>query len=346
MSEILDIEGLLKPVSEEHPCGEDLDDFVFSAEFGELERLAQGREEQVMGDEVIPAEEPDWRAVLDKSVALFDSVKSLRVAVLVTKAATAREGLPGMAAGLGLIRGLLEQFWDHVDPLIDDDGDATERMHSLGELGSVLGYIRLVRKSTLVSSQVVGKFTIRDYLMASDHLAVPAGEKAPQVSVINQALMDTPLEELQQTLAMLDESVEHARAVESVFNDKVTAAEQLSLDEIIRLARDVRPVLQDALERRGVVAAAAGEGDAAQPGQPAAQAPVAAPGEINSREDVVRTLDRITEYFNKNEPSSPVPLLMQRAKRLVSQDFMSLMKDLAPDGLKQLEMISGATKEK
>jgi type VI secretion system protein ImpA len=344
MSEILDIERLLKPVSEDHPCGEELDDFVFSAEFGELERLAHGREEQVMGDEVIPAEDPDWRAVLDKSVALFDSVKSLRVAVLLTKAATAREGLPGMAAGLGLIRGLLEQYWDHVDPLIDDDGDATERMHSLGELGSVEGYIRLVRKSTLVSSQAVGKFTIRDYLMASDHLDAPAGEEAPQVSVINQALMDTPLEELQQTLAMLDQAVEHARTLESIFNDKVTAADQLSLDEIIRLARDVRPVLQEALERRGVVAAA--EGEAAQPGQQAVAAPVAAPGEINSREDVVKTLDRITEYFNKNEPSSPVPLLMQRAKRLVSQDFMSLMKDLAPDGLKQLEMISGATKEK
>jgi type VI secretion system protein ImpA len=349
MSEVLDLDRLLKPVAEDHPCGEGLDDFVFTPEFGELQRLAQGREEQVMGDEVIPAEEPDWRAVWDKSVALFDRVKSLRVAVLLTKAVTAREGLPGMAAGLTLINAMLETYWDQLDPLIEDD-DATERMHTLGELGSVDGYLKLVRKALLVSSPAVGRFTVRDYLVATDHLTTPKGEEAPQLANINQALMDVPVEELQRTLEMLDQSVEQARAVEAAFNAKVAAADQLNFEEIIRLGRDVRPGLADALERRGIVTSATAADQAAQEGgasEAAARAaePVSS-GEIRSREDVIKALDRISEYFNKHEPSSPIPLLMQRAKRLVSQDFMSILKDLAPDGLKQIEMISGSKKEK
>lgn len=345
MSEILDLERLLAPLSAEHPCGEELDDFVFSPNFGELERLAAGREEQVMGDEVIPAEEPDWRAVREKALALFDEAKSLRVAVFLTKAITAREGLAGMAAGLELIRAMLDQYWNEVDPLVEDD-DATERMHTLGELGSQEGFIKLVRKVLLVSSQAIGKFTIRDYLIASERLSVPSGETAPDVSSINQALMDTPLEDLQQTLEMLDVSMEHARAIESTFNSQVGAADQMSFDDLIRLGRDVRPGLQDALERRGIAAGdgAVSEGEA-EAGGAAPQQAAMVPGEIRSREDVIKMLDRITEYFNKHEPSSPVPLLMQRAKRLVSQDFTSIMKDLAPDGLKQLELVSGSLKE-
>jgi type VI secretion system protein ImpA len=37
-------------------------------------------------------------------------------------------------------------------------------------------------------------------------------------------------------------------------------------------------------------------------------ASAALPGTITSREDVVRLLDRMCEYYERNEPSSPVPL--------------------------------------
>ncbi len=348
MSAILDIERMLKPVSEESPCGENLDDFVFTPEFGELQRLAQGREEHVMGDEVIPAEEPDWRAVLDQGQKLFDQAKSLRVAVLVTKAATARSGLAGLASSLNLVRLLLETFWDSIEPLIEEDGDASERMRTLSELDTPLGFIQMTRRCELVASQAIGRFTIRDYLIATDHLEVPAGESAPELATINQAFMDVEVETLKETLGYLDQAIEHATVIEADYNEKVSAADQLSLAEIVRLCRDVRPAVQEALERRGIVAAGAGEAAAAAaaPEGQVAPPPAAAPGEINSRDDVIKALDRISEYFNKNEPSSPVPLLMQRAKRLVSQDFMSILKDLAPDGLKQIEMISGSKKEK
>ena len=46
-------------------------------------------------------------------------------------------------------------------------------------------------------------------------------------------------------------------------------------------------------------------------------------GEIRSRDDAMRVLDRVSEYFRKNEPSSPVPLLLQRAKRLISKSTVS-----------------------
>ena len=85
------------------------------------------------------------------------------------------------------------------------------------------------------------------------------------------------------------------------------------------------------------------QGDAAT-GDRASQ-PAAAPGEIRSREDVIRVLDRACEYFERNEPSSPVPLLLRRAKRLISKDFMEILKDLAPDGVSQAENVGGTSDE-
>lgn len=65
------------------------------------------------------------------------------------------------------------------------------------------------------------------------------------------------------------------------------------------------------------------------------------PGALNSREDVVRALDAICDYYRRHEPSSPIPLLMQRAKRLATMDFMAIIRDLAPGAVQQVEEIRG-----
>jgi type VI secretion system protein ImpA len=67
----------------------------------------------------------------------------------------------------------------------------------------------------------------------------------------------------------------------------------------------------------------------------------AAPGAIRSRDDVVRSLDRISQYYSAHEPSSPIPLLMERAKRLVHANFVDLVKDLAPAGVSEIENLRG-----
>lgn len=346
MAELLNIDKLAAPVDEDHPCGEGLEDFVFDPEYTEIERLARGREEQVMGDETIPAEEPDWRAVHDKALALFERVRSLRVGVLLTKALCAREGLAGLCAGMVLLDRLLEDWWDQVEPLLDD-GDATERLHTLAELASEQGLLHLIRRAELVASPALGRYTIRQYLIAADKLSAHTDEQTATLTAIHQALMDCELETLQQTLAQVDQAAELAGHIETRFNQKVSATELIDLDPFTRLLTDLRPVLAEVLGRRGIAVEAddSGGGDAAPIGADSSAATVAVPGEIRSREDVVRMLDRITEYYNRNEPSSPVPLLVQRAKRLVSADFMAIIKDIASDGYKQADVLLGAAQK-
>jgi len=67
--------------------------------------------------------------------------------------------------------------------------------------------------------------------------------------------------------------------------------------------------------------------------------------EIRSREDVIRVLDKLCEYYAQHEPSSPLPLLLKRAKRLTSLSFMEIIQDLAPDAVAQAKSIGGAEAE-
>jgi type VI secretion system protein ImpA len=52
-------------------------------------------------------------------------------------------------------------------------------------------------------------------------------------------------------------------------------------------------------------------------------------------------MDAAATFFRNNEPSSPVPLFLDRAKRLVSKSFLEVLQDIAPDTLTEVKKISG-----
>jgi type VI secretion system protein ImpA len=56
-------------------------------------------------------------------------------------------------------------------------------------------------------------------------------------------------------------------------------------------------------------------------------------------------IDRICAYYERYEPSSPVPLLLQRARRLVDKNFMEILQDLAPEGMSQARQVGGIENE-
>jgi len=60
-----------------------------------------------------------------------------------------------------------------------------------------------------------------------------------------------------------------------------------------------------------------------------------------SRQDAIRALDAAAEFFRRNEPSSPIPMFLERAKRLVSKDFLEVLADIAPDAVAQARVAGG-----
>jgi len=98
------------------------------------------------------------------------------------------------------------------------------------------------------------------------------------------------------------------------------------------------------LEGRGGAAIIKGEPDQDGPGE-TGESPNAS-GDIRSRDDVIRAIDRICAYYDRAEPGSPIPLLLKRAKGLVSLDALGWVSELLPEALANLRTLGGVKEEK
>jgi type VI secretion system protein ImpA len=105
---VIDVEKLLQPISPDAPSGEDLE---YDVALGELETAIQGKPEQQYGDTIIPAEEPDWRDIQKRTLALLERSKDLRLSVYLVRALFNTHGFVGLDEGLVLLKGLLETYW-------------------------------------------------------------------------------------------------------------------------------------------------------------------------------------------------------------------------------------------
>jgi type VI secretion system protein ImpA len=56
-------------------------------------------------------------------------------------------------------------------------------------------------------------------------------------------------------------------------------------------------------------------------------------------------LDAVADFFRRTEPSSPIPLFLARAKRLVSKDFLEVLADIAPEAVAQARAAGGLKDE-
>ena len=52
-------------------------------------------------------------------------------------------------------------------------------------------------------------------------------------------------------------------------------------------------------------------------------------------------MQKIEDYYRRTEPSSPVPLIMMRAKTLVGRNFIECLEDLSPTAIDAVETVSG-----
>lgn len=337
---MIDVAELLQPIQPDAPCGGNLE---YDPAFGEMERSATGKPEQQFGDKIIPGEEPNWRDVSRNAAGLLKRTKDLRAAVLLARAELALSGLISFAAVLELIRGYVGQYWDNVYPQLepDDDNDPALRVNTLESLCDEDATLNLLRLTPLVSSRTVGRFNLRDIAVADGEAkAASDATDPPDWAVIHAAFADCPAEELSANAAAIRVSVEHLVEIEKGFSDRVGSGNGVSFQPLKTVLKAVDKIYTDQLIKRGLEQNLASDEEVPGPGEAVAVKQLST-GEINSRQDVVVTLDRICEYYAKHEPSSPLPLLLQRCKRLVTASFLEIIQDVIPEAMSQAEAIGG-----
>jgi len=329
-----------------------------------METAAKGVPEKVMGDSKIPPVPPDWKRSRELALALLERSKDLRVVDCLRQAMLGTEGLVGFSDAIALTRGLLEKYWDALHPpAVDpDDGSLDPRransFYSLVDRDKVL---KQVRTAPLVEVKGLGRFDFVAWEVATGQAPAPTDSEPPTTAIIEGAFAECDLDELRGQAEAVRKTLDDVRSISDLLRAKLGAGgpdgegAPPDFEPLVAVLEPIEKLLGERLLARGVGTESTDAGDpgAAEPSGPngeagapggAPAAGVAAPagsGEIHTREDAIRALDRVCEYFRRHEPSNPIPLLLERAKRLVSKDFFEIIQELAPDGTPQLRKLLG-----
>lgn len=314
---------------------------------------------QLEVEEKQAASEPDWQRLVRAAETLFrggkvkdlsqadqskagevpcQAVKHLEAARILTFGSLMLEtsGLPGFADGLALFDGLFKTYWNEVLPTGDEtDPDEpyyqrTSIIASLGEKyepasSAPWRLAERLYRATLIDSDTLGKFSLRDCLFpwaTEFDLVLPDGG-AVSAETIREARL-TFADGLETQKKVLLQAVAATEGIEQTLTDKAGVKAAPDLDGLRRILRAAISVLD------GQDPAPISEKTALnQAGKPISPVSVLTKsGPPASRDAAVRAISEAADYFRRHEPSSPIPLLLDRAKRMAGMNFLQLLGEL------------------
>jgi len=318
-------EALVQPIAPDRPCGEDLEDTPLLASFDAF---------RVFGQATPYDPVPEWTAIASRATEALCKSKDLRLLAYLGSALLRTDGLPAFAETLTIASAWLETYWKDTYPRIDED--AILRRNALNCFADQMAVVDGLRRLPLANHRQHGTFSLRDIEIASG--LVPAdGETPPDEGRINAAfaaMSREAVEQLQQGVGRAQSAVTRiiAKMRDDGGRDAAPSFDPLS-SQLAKIDRVLRTQL--ALRSDGTTGP---DGDGTDPdhdGGPAIS------GVVRSRQDAIRALDAVSTFFRQHEPSSPVPLLLDRAKRLVSKSFLEVLADIAPEALGQARSAGG-----
>jgi type VI secretion system protein ImpA len=355
---MINVEDLLKPISDDKPCGED---FTYHPSFQNLETIARPKPgAQAFGSSATdtPPEEPQWKDVLKEAVDVLSQSKHLTAGVILTVSALKIGGLEGLRDGVALVHGLVEKYWGDVYPRLDpeDNNDPTERLNILNNLSSAGDPYRFTVHLKQVVLSPNARITLQQIITAKEKGrgdgSTSEGNRSGSdmdLSQIQAAFRDGGNEAAAATLAMVNEVIGHVQGIDSFLDSTLPSGRGVNFEALNKLLAEmksaVEPFASDGAPAETESESGAPSIESSGGARVGARPGAAMSGTIQSTSDVIKALELICDYYRHNEPSSPVPLILQRAQRLVAKDFMEILTDLTPDALSQLQVITGKAKE-
>ena len=239
-----------------------------------------------------------------------------------------------------------------LDP--EDNHDPIQRINILAELSEGDAILGPVRRRHLCASPSLGQYSFRDILIASGRIEATRNDKSPPPNMVDieAAFKDTDVNELIATKTAIVHAFKKLSGLKSGLLAKIDASYAGNVPDfkgLQEVLKEMDAIMEKQLEGREVQQPSdasqldqinGGDGArSAESGSTAMHNPIDV---ISGRQDVIRLLDKICNYYDRNEPGSPVPLLLKRARQLVEKNFIEIIKDLAPDSADKIRnMISG-----
>ena len=348
-----DLAALLAPLPGEVPQGTDLrEDFSAQSPYFRLrDARSEARDAEKAADRGDEARDPTplWRTVRDLGMqCLAETSKDLEVAAWTTEALLRLSGLRGLTAGARLIEGLATTYWDGVYPLPDDYGMET-RVAPITGLNGRDGPGSLIQplfKLVLFARPDGAPVALYQWQQSEQLGTLDTARREQRL-----AAGTVPFDTLEQEARAAGAAVFAALLADATAAREAWQAMAAALDEragadgpSTTQVRDLLDTLVDLARRYAPGAGGAADTPAdTAPGAPGAPpagaaaagageiAPVAAPGQIASREQALRALVDIARFFRATEPHSPLSYTLEEAARRGRLNWPDLLAEIVED---------------
>lgn len=342
---LIELESLIKPLSEDCAVGSDLrQDPSPASDYSRLRdarKSARAAERINLFDGNSSAADEHWRTVLELAPAILrEGSKDIEIACLYTEALVRKAGFRGLRDGFTLIRQLIENYWDDIHPLPDEDGIATRvaALTGLNGEGAEGVLIAPIRSVPITEANDPGPFNYWQYKQALDTQRTADDETRAEliakngfsiddiqraVELSSQAFYIDLRDDVRQALdeykllgRILDD---HCGIHESPPTSNITNTLTEILGAITHVARLKLP--QEIIEEDS--------GDTGENGIQAAT--INSNGLVKSRDDAFRQLNQISQFFRQTEPHSPISYVLEKAVKWGNMSLGELIKELIPD---------------
>lgn len=327
----LELEELLRAISDTTPCGIDCS---FSTEFHAIQK-ARTQDDLLLeqGEWIAEPKLADWSFVKEKSIELLtEKTKDIRLYTWLVEAWSHLYGFNGVAKGLELTQRSLKNFWVFLHPKIEED-DLDQR---LGLLQGLINQLpMLIRNIPLVNISPFYSLIDYDGLLHQQNLQRMQSEEnsdvdpAATLEQFKQILLTTPKSFQDQSYQAFLEILNQWNILKEVLDGLMGldapsfAAIDIQLESIhgslkkLYKTDDLDSVLMTGPSTAvtGMIASPDTVHSAIDPAiaitsaqkfQPHAQSHLA------NREQAMQLLQEISDYFQMNEPHSPVSYLLQK----------------------------------
>jgi type VI secretion system protein ImpA len=330
-------DDLLNPIPGENPCGENL---RYAPVYDKIKEARREDDDAPQGEWQRERKTADFPLVIKLAgEALATKSKDLQLAAWLTEALYRNESFAGLRSGLSLIRGFLEQFWDHLYPEIED-GDLELRAAPLDWLGArhdmALRSLPITRKNVSwlqykearavgyeadaandSSKQEARANAIADGKMTGEEWSQAFNASPKSFYVDLESTMDGILESIESLSGLCGEKF---GSDGPSFSPLRTTIEEIrhTVHQLLQKKRETEPdeVSQSSQEETSEETPAYSDAEPSAAPRPKSRPKGGslAPDPVD-KEDAIQRIITVAAYLRREDPYSPTPYLLLRGLR-------------------------------
>lgn len=348
----IEVESLLDPISEDQAVGSDIREDIspnsIYYQIKDARTAARASERRIIMEDDQDAMSnvvPEWQTVLELAPKILkENSKDLEIVAWYVEGLLRVEGFAGLSEGFRLVTELVDRYWDDIFPLPDEDGIET-RVAPITGLNGEDGegtLIAPIRNVLLTQGYTDQAYAAWHYQLAQEIERITDPEKKQArldaggvtLGQIQRSAMETPLSFYEQLTADIDQCIkQYAKMTETL--DKLAGADAPPSSNIKNALNGIKEIITFLTKDMFVEEAQAGEQSsdqtAAVPNGQSAKGALSISGEIATREDAVKVLHKVADYFKRTEPHSPVAYSLEQAIRWTRMSLPELLSQLIPN---------------